>query len=60
MTQPAQSVVPEQSIHTGKASTRQNLGVGHSVFRGFGQVTADVSQVEGVKYSLVSGILVAY
>ena len=32
MTQPAQSALAEQSVHTGKASTRQDLGVGHSVF----------------------------
>ena len=28
-----QSALPEQSVHTGKTSTRQNLGVGHSVFQ---------------------------
>ena len=55
MTQLAQSALAEQSVHTGKARTRQDLGVGHSVFPGYAQDTANTSQVEDVESSLLSG-----
>ena len=41
---PASEVcAPEQSVHTGKASTRQDLGVGHSFVTIYAQYTADIS-----------------
>ena len=55
MTEPAQSALPEQNLHTGKASTRQDLRVGHSVFSGYAQDTANTYQVEGVESSLLPG-----
>ena len=51
-----QSALPEQSVHTGKASMRQDLGVGHSVFPGYAQDMANTSEVEGVESSLLLGI----
>ena len=54
MTQPAQSALPEESVHTGKASTRQDLGVGHSDFPGYAQDTANTSKVKGVESFLLS------
>ena len=56
MTQPAQSALAEQYIHTRKASTRQDLGVGHSVFLGYTQDTANTSHVDDVESSLLSDI----
>ena len=56
MIQPAQSALPEQSVHTGKSSTIQNLGVGHSVFLAYAQDTANTFHVEGVESSLLSDI----
>ena len=55
MTQPAVSALPEQSVHFGKASTRQDL----SIFPGYAQDTVNTSQVEGVDSYLLSGIYVA-
>ena len=49
MTQPTESALPEQGIHIGKASTRQDLGVGYSVIPEYTQDTANTSQVEGVE-----------
>jgi len=43
-----------QSVHTEKASTRQDLGIGHSVFPGYTQDTANT--LEGVESSLMFGI----
>ena len=57
MTQPAQSALPEQSVHTGKASKRQDIGVGHSVFPRYAQDTANTSQVEGVESSLLAYVV---
>ena len=57
MTQPSQSVLSKQSVHTGKTSTRQDISVGHFVQPGYVQDTADVSQVECVEPSLLPGIV---
>ena len=56
MPQPAQSALPEQSVRTGKASTRQYIDVGHSVCPEYAQDTANTSQVEGVASSLLFGL----
>ena len=49
MTQPSQSALSKQSVHTGKTSTRQesqDISVGYFVLPGYAQDTADASQVE--------------
>ena len=46
MTQPSQSALPEQSVHTGKTSTRQDITVSYFLLPGYAQETADASQVE--------------
>ena len=58
MTQPSQSALPKQSVHTGKTSTRHHIGVGNFVLPlpGYAQDTADVSRVECVESSLLPGI----
>ena len=56
MPQPAQSALPERSVRTGKAGTRQDIGVGHSVFPRYAQDTANISHVESVGFSLLSCI----
>ena len=57
MTQPAQSALSKQSVHTGKTSTRQNISVGYFVQPGYAQDTADASQVECVEPTLLPGII---
>ena len=56
MTQPTQSALSEQGVHSGKTSTRQDISVGYFVLPGYVQDTADASQVESVKPSLLPGI----
>ena len=56
MTQPSQSALSKQSVHTGKTSTRQDISVSHFVQPGYAQDTADASQVECVEPTLLSGI----
>ena len=56
MTQPSQSALSKQSVHSGKTSTRQDISVGYFVLPGYAQDTADVSQVECVESSLLPGI----
>ena len=46
MTQPSQSALSKQSVHTGKTSTRQDISVGYFVQPGYAQDTADASQVD--------------
>ena len=46
MTQPSQSAMSEQGVHTGKTSTRQDIIIGYFVLPGYYQDTADASQVE--------------
>ena len=46
MTQPSQSALSEQGIHSGKTRTRQDISVGYFVLPGYSQDTADASQVE--------------
>ena len=45
MTQPSQSALSEQMVHTGKASTREGISIGLIVSPGFDQVTTDASRV---------------
>ena len=61
MTQPSQSALSNQSvhtgkIHTGKTTTRQDISVGYFVLSGYAQDTADASQVERVEPSLLPGV----
>ena len=56
MTQPSQSALSKQSVHSGKTSTRQDISVGYFVLPGYSQDTADASQVECVEPSLLPGI----
>ena len=56
MTQPSQSALSKQSVHTGKTNTRQDITVGYFVLPGYSQDTADASQVELVEPSLLPGI----
>ena len=56
MTQPSQSALSKQSVHTGKTSTRQDISVGYFVQPGHAQDTADASQVECVEPTLLPGI----
>ena len=56
MTQPSQSALSKQSVHTGKTSTRQDIRVGYFVQLGYAQDTADASQVECVEPTLLPGI----
>jgi len=60
MIQPTESALPEQSVHTGKASTRQDLGVGYSVIPEYTQDTANTSQVEGVELSYLVHVALPY
>ena len=46
MTQPSQSALSEQGVHSGKTSTRQDISIGYFVLPGYSQDTADASQVE--------------
>ena len=54
MTQPSQFALSKQSVHTGKTSTRQD--VGYFVQPGYAQDTSDASQVECVEPTLLPGI----
>ena len=56
MTQPSQSALSKQSVHTGKTSTSQDITVGYSVLPGYSQDTVDASQVEWVEHFLLPGI----
>ena len=47
MTQPSQSALSKQSVHSGKTSTRQDISVGYFVL-------SDMSQVECVEPSLLN------
>ena len=46
MTQPTQSALSEQGVHSGKIGTRQDISVGYFVLPRYAQDTADASQVE--------------
>ena len=56
MTQPSQSALSKQSVHTGKTSTIHDISVGYFVQPGYAQDTADASRVECVEPSLLRGI----
>ena len=56
MTQPTQSALSEQGVHSGKTSTREDISVGYLVLPGYSQDTADASHVECVEPSLQAGI----
>ena len=56
MTQPSQSALSKQSIHSGKTSTGQDISVGYFILPAYSQDTADASQVECVEPSLLPGI----
>ena len=56
MTQPSQSALSKQSVHSGKTNTRQDTSVGYFVLPGYVHDTADASQVECVEPSLLPGI----
>ena len=57
MTQPSQSALSKQSVHSGKTSTRQDISVGYFILPGYYQDTADASQVECIEpSSLMTGI----
>ena len=56
MTQPSQSALSKQSVHTGKTSTRQDISIGYFVQPGYAQDMADASQVECVEPTLLPGI----
>ena len=51
LTQPSQSALSKQSVHTGKTSTREGISCGYFVLSGYAQETADASQVECVEPS---------
>ena len=57
ITQPSQSALSKQSVHTGKTSTRQEISVGYFVQPGYAQDTAGDSQVECVEPTLLPGII---
>ena len=59
MTQPSQSALSKQSVHTGKTSTRQDISVSYFVQPGYAQDTADASQVECVEPTLLPGTCLA-
>ena len=46
MTQPTQSALSEQGVHSGKTGTRQDISVGYFVLPRYAQDTTDASQVE--------------
>ena len=56
MTQPSQSALSKQSVHSGKTSTRRDISVGYFILPGHSQDTEDASQVECVEPSLLPGI----
>ena len=49
MTQPSQSALSKESVHTGKTSTTQDTSVGYIVLPGYAQDTSGASQVECVE-----------
>ena len=57
MTQPSQSALSKQSVHSGKTSTGQDISVGYLILPVYSQDTADASQVECGEPSLMSGII---
>ena len=56
VTQPSQSALSKQSVHSGKTSTRQNISIGYFILPVYSQDTADASQVECVEPSLLPDI----
>ena len=56
MTQPEQSALPKESVHTGEANTRQDLGVGHSGCPGYAQDMTNTFKVKGIESFLMSSI----
>ena len=60
MTQPSQSALSKQSVHSGKTSTIQDISVGYFILPAYSQDTADASQVECVESSLLPGIHPVY
>ena len=56
ITQPSQSALSKQSVHSGKTSTRQDISVGYFILPAYSQDTADASQVECVEPSFLRGI----
>ena len=56
MTQPSQSALSKQSVHSGKTSTGQDISVGYFILPAYSQDSADASQVECVEPSLLPGI----
>ena len=57
MTQPSQSALSKQSVHTGKTSTGYDTSVGYFILPAYSQDTADASQVECVEPSLLPGLM---
>ena len=57
MTQPSQSALSKQSVHTRKTSKRQDISVGYFVQPGYAQDMADASQVECVEPTLLPDII---
>ena len=60
MTQPSQSALSKQSVHSGKTSTRQDISVGYFILPAYSQDTTDASQVEYVEPSLMTGKYVVH
>ena len=58
MTQPSQSALSKQSVHSGKTNTRQDISVGYFVPPAYSQDTTDASQVECVEPSLLPAYVV--
>ena len=56
MSQPSQSALSKQSVHTGKTSTLQDISAGYFVLPGYAQDTADAFRAECVELSLLPGI----
>ena len=56
MTQPSQSALSKQSVHTGKTSMGQDISVSYFVQPGYAQDRTDHSQVECVELTLLPGI----
>ena len=54
MTQPSQSALSKQSVHSGK--TRPDISVGYFILPAYSQDTADASQVECVEPTLLPGL----
>ena len=56
MTQPSQSALYKQSVHSGKTSTGQDISTGYFILPAYSQDTVDASQVECVEPPLLPGI----